>query len=470
MKIRDFSCEELKNLAVELPDEVSRYKAAGDFEEAGKAIDRWLEKPVGGAMKTRLCYEKYIIQELPKEFPDTEEEVIRKFREKLPDFSMEDLRRAEEENLTEWILVDGKRHYIHSLVRNLTDKEPEIRRRLGLEKEVTEEEQYQQDAIREMQEKGEKTVRIRLKTSIRLKDESFEPGMKLRAHLPLPAELSQTSAVKILDHAEGKVTVDAPDALWRSICFEDTLKENRTFFVEYEYTVRADYVDLWKDEDGAGKKSCDGEQKGFREELASCLTEQYPHIRFTPYLRALAAEIVGDEKRPVEIARRIYDYITKNVQYSYMRTYSLMTCIPEYCAKNLRGDCGVQALLFITLCRIAGVPARWESGLYSNPGYVGAHDWAMFYAEPYGWLYADPSLGGSGYAEGDENRRRFYFGNLEPFRMAANHEFQQKFAVKKDFLPIDTCDNQLGEMECEERGFAEDELEMTKEMTAYQAL
>lgn len=66
MKMRDFSCEELKSLAVELPDEVSRYEAAGDFEGAGKTIDRWLEKPVGEAMKTRLRYEKYIIQELPK--------------------------------------------------------------------------------------------------------------------------------------------------------------------------------------------------------------------------------------------------------------------------------------------------------------------------------------------------------------------------------------------------------------------
>lgn len=80
--------------------------------------------------------------------------------------------------MAEWILVDGKKHYIHSLIRNLTDKEPEIRRRLGLTEEVTEEDQYQQAAIREMQEKGEKAVRIRLKTSIRLKDENFVPGMK----------------------------------------------------------------------------------------------------------------------------------------------------------------------------------------------------------------------------------------------------------------------------------------------------
>ena len=466
MKMKDFSCEELKALAVELPDEVNRYKMAGDFEGAAKAIDRWMDKPVGEAMKTRLLYETYILQKLQKEFPDTEEEVIRKFREILPDFSMEDLRRAEEENLAEWILVDGRKHYIHNLIRNLSDKEPEIRRRLGKEDEKNEAKRLLLEAIHEMQEKGEKSVRIHLKTSIRLKEECFEPGMKIRAHLPLPAELFRTSDVKLLDHAPGKVTVDAPDARWRSICFEDTLEENRTFFAEYAYTVKANYVDLWKEELPETETKAASDAKPGEEYLS----EQYPHIRFTPYLRSLASEIVGTEKRPVEIARRIYDYVTKNVQYSYMRNYSIQTCIPEYCAANLRGDCGVQALLFITLCRIAGVPAGWESGLYSNPVSLGAHDWAMFYAEPYGWLYADPSFGGSAYAAGDENRRRFYFGNLEPFRMAANHAFQQKFTVKKEFLPIDTCDNQLGEMECEKCGFTEEELEVTKEIISVEML
>ena len=176
----------------------------------------------------------------------------------------------------------------------------------------------------------------------------------------------------------------------------------------------------------------------------------------------LAEEIVGDEKRPLEIARKIYNYITEKVQYSYMKAYSLILDIPQYCARNLRGDCGVQALLFITLCRICGVPAGWQSGLYANSGYVGPHDWAMFYVEPYGWLYADPSFGGSAYAVGDENRRRFYFGNLDPYRMTANHAFQQEFAVKKQFMPIDPYDNQSGEIESETRGFASYEMETEK--------
>ena len=37
-----------------------------------------------------------------------------------------------------------------------------------------------------------------------------------------------------------------------------------------------------------------------------------------------------------------------------MREYFTISNISEYAATNLKGDCGVQAILFITLCRIAG--------------------------------------------------------------------------------------------------------------------
>ena len=75
-----------------------------------------------------------------------------------------------------------------------------------------------------------------------------------------------------------------------------------------------------------------------------------------------------------------------------MREYFTISNISEYAATNLKGDCGVQAILFITLCRIAGIPAKWQSGLYVSTHYTGCHDWAQFYIKPYGWLFADLSL------------------------------------------------------------------------------
>lgn len=120
-----------------------------------------------------------------------------------------------------------------------------------------------------------------------------------------------------------------------------------------------------------------------------CLEEQAPHIVFTPYLKELRDELAADETNPIILARRFYDFVTTKVMYSFMREYFTIECIPEYCAINLKGDCGVQALLFITLCRMSGISARWQSGLYVTKYYTGCHDWAQFYVAPYGWVFAD---------------------------------------------------------------------------------
>ena len=44
--MRRFSGEELKSLALELPEDVLKYKDFGDLEKAKEAADRWLEQPI----------------------------------------------------------------------------------------------------------------------------------------------------------------------------------------------------------------------------------------------------------------------------------------------------------------------------------------------------------------------------------------------------------------------------------------
>ena len=147
-----------------------------------------------------------------------------------------------------------------------------------------------------------------------------------------------------------------------------------------------------------------------------------------------------------------------------MRAYSTITNIPEYAALNLKGDCGVQALLFITLCRYAGIPARWQSGLAVTPCDIGPHDWAQFYVAPFGWLFADPSFGGGELKSNNIDKWNFYFGNLDPFRMVANSEFQHEFDPPKKHLRHDPYDNQVGEMEYEDRGLLRKEYNVKWEL------
>ena len=105
-----------------------------------------------------------------------------------------------------------------------------------------------------------------------------------------------------------------------------------------------------------------------------------------------------------------------------------------------------------------------------EPGFCGAHDWAQFYAAPYGWLYADPSFGVGAVRENNEERRLHYFGNLDTFRMVANTQFQGDFDVPKDHWRADPYDNQVGEMETEDRGLRYEEFLRTKEVLEYTEL
>ncbi|MBQ4410303.1 MAG: transglutaminase domain-containing protein, partial [Firmicutes bacterium] len=184
-----------------------------------------------------------------------------------------------------------------------------------------------------------------------------------------------------------------------------------------------------------------------------------------PYLKRLTAEVICGCPNNLEKARAIYDWITKNVVYSFVPDYIINENIPESMARNYTGDCGIYALLFITMCRIAGVPAQWQSGLDAEPFDVGAHDWARFYIAPYGWLYADGSFGAGSERSGNEESRKFYFGNLDPGRMVANNAFHQMFDIEKKHWRFDPYDNQTGEMEYEDRMIDHDEYVRRQVMT-----
>ena len=162
--------------------------------------------------------------------------------------------------------------------------------------------------------------------------------------------------------------------------------------------------------------------------------------------------------------------MTGQVDYRYQPAYLQLDCIADQCAKTLRGDCGVFALLFITLCRISGIPARWQSGLAVRPDSVGPHDWAMFYLAPHGWLWADCSFGSSARRNGETERRRHYFGSLDPWRMVANSAFQASLTPPVQDWRQDPYDNQVGEVMVGGRGLDASERETSQELLEFELL
>ena len=447
-------------LAIDLPEDILRSKWCGDFKRCDRLIDIYLDNPkVPECVKERLRLEKLIIKSMPKEFVYSEDEALRMLTERIPDMTQEEFEKLLDTSAIEWIYVNGGIHCHEDFIDTLIKVHPDMAKRAG-EPDAAESPARiaLNENIKAMKADGESTWHIRMKAFISPKDEAVSEGEILRVHIPVPKNAMNMRNIKILSVSHENAVVGDENDPQRTVYFEAPAAKGERFEVEYEYDSFVKYTDLMKKENL--ELASEAAQKS-----AFDTKELYPHIRFTPFIRALCDELKGDESNPILIARNFYDYCTTKVTYSYMREYFTMTEIPDYCGLGLKGDCGVQALLFITLCRCAGIPARWQSGLYVNPHDVGCHDWAQFYIEPFGWLFADCSFGGSAFRAGVYERHDYYFGNLDPFRMAANSEYQAALKPEKKYLRIDPYDNQRGEIECTDRGLSRDEAESGWEIT-----
>lgn len=449
----------LKYLNYGLPEDIQRRKNHGDYAGAIRLIDRRLaEDGLTDALKGSLLVQKMVCQLLPTEFPYSCEEALAIIRKDIPDFTMEELEAYLDERRIRWIYGNGEVRIFNRFFSSLCKAAPGFAQRAdkrlgGVESAVggAKEISRLDLSMKKMKETGSMTTRIRIRATVKMKDEFYVPGMFVRAHLPIPKDCPQQSDIRI-ERIFPETGILAPaDAPQRTVCWEETLQENHEFMVEYSYLHTARFTDAYHGQGIATR--CDFD-----------IQEKAPHLVFTPYIRALCAELTEGITDPLMKARAFYDFITRNMNYTFMPSYAMLENMADTCAQNYTGDCGIFALLFITLCRCTGIPAQWQSGLTAEPDFIGGHDWARFYVEPYGWLFADPSYGTSAVRNKKEERRQFYFGNLDPYRMVANSEFQAHFTIPKQQWRADPYDNQLGEIESADRGYTFDEYERSKEI------
>lgn len=432
-----FSEEEIKYLSVSLPEEIKYYKYAGDFDGELAAIARYGLRDMPHALRRRLYLESLIAAAMKEDYRLTGDEIVARVKEKYPHFGKEALDICRERGFADFILRDGKEYYQNSAASNILGSCGAYLRSLEGDSASPEPNTFRTENIKIMKERGSRAFRFRVRMSLSLSPKAEREGKILRIHLPYARECGEQSEVTFIASSDPVVISSASQ---RTAYIETPCVAGKEYFVEYSYVNRATYRKVAPER--VTRELPEGD----------FLSEKAPHIVFTPYLRALAETIAGEEKNPYLLARRVYMWVTENISYSYMRHYFCLENIAENAALSGRGDCGVQALLFITLCRILGVPARWQSGCSIRPGHFGDHDWAQFYVAPYGWLYADPSYGGSSFRNGDSEAHEYYFGNLDCFRLVANSEFQSPFSPPKSYVRRDPYDNQDGEAEYTDEG------------------
>lgn len=445
--------DNIKYLRVPIPEDILRLENYGDFNNALDIIDARLKGNIPQALRERLELEKIRIDRFRREYVYSYDEALSIMQKEIVDFKADELDKLKVEGYADWAFVYGSIKFHRRFFENIIKTYPEIAGRLINNKEdfSINKDKLLDDTINEIIEKGHKRYYIHIKAKVKLKKAASEKGEIVKAYIPVPLLCQQVKKVNIIKTQPEAKFISHEDYPQRTVYFEKEACGEDEFSVEYSYENDAQYKKLDFSKASEGQPAFDTE-------------EVEPHIVFTPYLKAITAEIIGDEKNPLKRARKIYDFITRNIKYSYMREYLTIENIPEYAASNLKGDCGVQALLFIALCRIAKIPARWQSGLFVTPYSIGNHDWAQFYIEPYGWLFADLSFGGSAFRKGNTKRWDFYFGNIDPFRMIANSKFQYDFIPEKKFLRSDPYDNQRGEVEYSDRSIYFDGFDSVREI------
>ena len=452
---------QLRYLSLPLPEDLRQVKGAGDYARLERMLNLRLADPtLPEALRQRLMLERAIVERIPGDYPYDFDAALSLLQSELAGFTAAELDACIDAGKVDFIYLNGALRLHRLFLSTLIKTRPELEGRVINPARLAYKRQnfaILDDIIREMAENGGAARRWHMRHTLRIRPEAVRPGREVLVHLPLPVVYDCVTDFQLI--ACGPVPGYVSDADQRTVSFRKPLAEGDVFFAEYTFDVRMPYHRL----DAA--RAVGGIPAG-----EDCLCEQPPHIAFTPLVRAVAREIAGDAQNPLLLARRVYDFLTTRPIYSYVRSYFTYPNLVEHMLTAMKGDCGIFALTFITLCRCLGIPARWQSGLYCAPHDVGCHDWAQFYCEPWGWLSVDVSYGNAAWHNGDTARWDFYFGHMDPFRLPAARAFQSPFDPPKRFLRSDPYDNQNGEVEYDDLGLMSRDFDEACRMIGWERL
>lgn len=427
---------------------------AGNFKAAGASIDAALQEPgLAPATRTALEFQRERMHRIRLDFPLTEAQSKQRLRERIPDLRDDEFQEWTRSNQLEHLVIDGEPFYFTRSVSNLflLNQQAAARRappivppRAGPMESAN---AYHREAVEQARKTGSSHVaprRVRVTQSITVNADAVPAGETVRAWIPYPRVLpGQQQGLRFLASQPSAHRIAPESTLQRTVYLEQPAKEGAPtrFSISYELTVFGQVNEI----DPAKVKPL-SDPAWARPELTPHLGERPPHIVFSDDLRAFSKQAVGDEKNPYFIARKLYEAVDR-IPWAGAREYSTLTNISDYALHAGHADCGQQTLLLMTLLRLNGIPARWQSGMvFSDGDYDNLHDWGWLYLAPYGWVPMDVNTGRFRGAK-DPGVEWFYFGGLDAYRIAFNDDYGTELVPPKQHFRSETVDSQRGEVE-----------------------
>ena len=131
---------------------------------------------------------------------------------------------------------------------------------------------------------------------------------------------------------------------------------------------------------------------------------QYDH----PVIQNSVKEAVGDEQNPYWVFRKIFNYLIDNMYYEMAGGWNTAPTVLE----RGNGSCSEYSFVYVSMCRAAGLPARYVGSVVVRGDYACMddvfHRWVEVYLPKYGWVPVDPSGGDNDWPRDQVN----YIGHL----------------------------------------------------------
>lgn len=423
---------------------------AGDFAGAEAAIAAALAADPAPREREALEFQRERMRRIRLDFALDAEAVKARLRRDIPDLADADFERWDAAGLLEARVIDGERRWFNRAASNLYRLSAEARDRratplrfhdspfeTGLHPHHVE--------VREAAlASGEAAVaprRVRVTQSLAVKPDAVPAGGTVRAWIPFPRAIpGQQEDIVLLSTSPAAHELAPESTLQRTVYMEAPAVAGQptAFSVSYELTVYARYAAI------------DPERVVPAEitpELAPFVAERPPHVVFSDAMRLKSAQVLAGETHPWRIAQKLYAAVDA-IPWAGAREYSTITNIGEHALEQGHADCGQQTLLLITLLRMNGIPARWQSGwIFSDGEYNNMHDWGWLYLAPYGWVPMDVTFGRL--ADAGPELAGFYLGGLDAYRIAFNDDWSRELVPAKRHPRSETVDLQRGEAEWE---------------------
>lgn len=417
----------------------------GHFKKASTLIDSLVKTgALTGKDSAKAVYLKDLMHRIKLDFSKNEEQVRSELQRYYPSLTDSQMNAWEQTGALEMRRIDGQKRFFRNAVPNMfriDSAEAKVKLKVdGPAVDATRE--FCKVYDKKIVEAGKPlTKHFEFTYTITVKPNAVPCGQVVRCWLPFPriSEPRQDD-VKLLSTSQKDFQLAVnKDNLQRSLYMEQFARQDSPVVFGYKasFDTHTQLVSL----NPAEAEPYDTTTALYRNYTA----QRPPQIIFSGDIRKLTNQIVGDETNPIVKARDIFNWIDSNIPWASALEYSTFDNIPEYVLKYRHGDCGMQTLLFMTMARFAGVPAKWQSGWMIYPVELNLHDWCEVYFEGIGWVPVDPSFGRLNVPQ--EAVRNFYFGGYDGYRMIVNDGFSQPFTPAKEFPRSEPIDFQRGEVE-----------------------